>query len=494
MSHTHTNQQRLEALLKARYPCIFIPTFEEDEALGLVRDCVLRLPYQLRLWSIVGGIRDGIVSDQPPIPETEPPAAALYWLTRQADVSINVMLDLAAHLRDDRTHRLVRDLVRHCRDTSSHLILIDHAEALPAVLATEAMRLELHLPDERELERIIRDTIRDCHQETRIVADISRGAFQAIIRNLAGLSARQVRRIIAETVAEDRRFDETDLNTVMARKRQLIHHGGLLEFVEAPARLEDIGGMHALKRWLEHRRHALSDEAAAFGLVAPRGVLLLGVQGAGKSYCAKAIATAWQRPLLRMDVGALYDKYIGESERRLRDALRQTEVMAPVVLWIDEMEKAFASAASRSTDGGLSQRMFGSLLTWMQEHTAPVFLVATANDIGALPPEMLRKGRFDEVFFVDLPDGDTRREIFAIHLTKRRRDPKQFDLEALVRASDGYSGAEIEQAIISAMHDAFAGRSELSTDLIRAALAGSPPLSVTMAEQVGARSRCVPAH
>jgi SpoVK/Ycf46/Vps4 family AAA+-type ATPase len=214
--------------------------------------------------------------------------------------------------------------------------------------------------------------------------------------------------------------------------------------------------------------------------------------------CAKAIATAWGQPLLRMDVGALYDQYIGESERRLRDAFRQAEMMSPIVLWIDEIEKAFASAASRSSDGGLSQRMFGALLTWMQEHAAPVFLVATANDIEALPPELLRKGRFDEIFFVDLPGSETRKQIFEIHLRKRKRDPGKLDLKVLVELAKGYSGAEIEQSIVSAMHEAFAAKSEITTDLIARALRDSPPLSVTMAERVAelrawAKNRCVPA-
>jgi SpoVK/Ycf46/Vps4 family AAA+-type ATPase len=199
-----------------------------------------------------------------------------------------------------------------------------------------------------------------------------------------------------------------------------------------------------------------------------------------------------------MDVGALYDRYVGESERRLRDSLHQAEMMAPIILWIDEIEKAFASAASRSTDGGLSQRMFGTLLTWMQEHEEPVFLVATANDIEALPPELLRKGRFDEIFFVDLPRKETRTIILAIHLRKRKRDPGKFDLNALAEAAEGYSGAEIEQAVASALHDAFEAKAELDTERVLKALKTSPPLSVTMAERVAAlrewaAGRCVPA-
>ena len=262
--------------------------------------------------------------------------------------------------------------------------------------------------------------------------------------------------------------------------------------------LSTIGGLVNLKRWLKQRENIFSEQAAEFGLESPRGVLMLGVQGAGKSLCAKAIATAWRRPLLRLDPGVLYDRYVGESERRLRSALGQAELMAPIILWIDEIEKGFASAASQSTDGGLSQRMFGTLLTWMQEHEAPVFLIATANNIDALPPELLRKGRFDEIFFVDLPAPPVRREIFAIHLRKRNRNPDDFDLEALAEGSSGYSGAEIEQAIIAALHGAFADSTEIDTPRIVAAVAGSPPLSVTMAERTEqlrawARSRCVPA-
>jgi SpoVK/Ycf46/Vps4 family AAA+-type ATPase len=253
-----------------------------------------------------------------------------------------------------------------------------------------------------------------------------------------------------------------------------------------------------LKTWLSQRQCGFSKEAAAFGLSAPKGVLMLGVQGAGKSLAAKAVATAWQMPLMRMDVGALYDKYIGESEKRLRETLRQAEAMAPIVLWIDEIEKAFASAASRSNDGGLSQRMFGTLLTWMQERRGQVFTIATANDIEALPPELLRKGRFDEIFFVDLPTPEARIQILSIHLKKRSRDPAKFDLAAMSAAAEGYSGAEIEQAILGGLHNAFTAKHELQTQHVIDALAISPPISVTMAERIAglrlwARGRCVPA-
>ncbi len=491
--------RRLEQLIRSQHPCITIPTNEEEYALSLLRDASLQFGGDLWFWTAVDGLRDGLLAKPTPIKNTEHPAAALFYLAqRMENPSLCATLDLADHLEDKKVLRLLRELIAKFKRTGSVLIMVDHADTLPSVVSAHATKLVLSLPDEKELEAIAKGALKRMHRGKKIEVAIGRSAWRTIIRNLCGLNRRQADRIIVDAVADDRRFDEQDMNTIMSAKRRQIQSGSLLEYVECPVDLNDIGGISRLKRWLKQRNNALSDEAEEFGLVAPRGVLMLGVQGAGKSLCAKAIATAWQRPLLRMDPGALYDRYIGESERRLRDALTQAEMMAPIVLWIDEIEKAFASAASRSSDGGLSQRMFGSLLTWMQEHTAPVFLVATANDIEALPPELLRKGRFDEIFFVDLPKKTTRSKIFAIHLRKRKRDPGKFDLPALADASGGFSGAEIEQAVISALHDAFADDAKLTTERIVATLRESPPLSVTMAGKVQAlrqwaKGRCVPA-
>ena len=362
------DRQRLAHLLRAGYPCISVVTQEESHVLGIVRDVAFEMGCDLSgsgmwLWSIVGGVRDGLISDSKPIANTEHPAAGLYYLNQLADRSVVVTLDLADHLSDARTLRLLRDLLDRFRALGSHLVMIDSNDSLPDVVGAQAAHFDISLPDEQELEELVRDTLRDIHREGKIEVDITRPNWRTIIRNLRGLNRQQVMRIITECVAEDRRFDEHDLNTVLAAKRRTLHGGGLLEFVEAPVDLSEIGGLCHLKGWLSQRQDAITEKAIEFGLAMPRGVLMLGVQGAGKSLCAKAIATAWQWPLLRMDVGALYDRYVGESERRLRDALKQAEMMAPIVLWIDEIEKAFASAASRSTDGGLSQRMFGSLLT-----------------------------------------------------------------------------------------------------------------------------------
>ena len=394
--------------------------------------------------------------------------------------------------------RELRDLLHTIEKARAHLIFVDGSD-LPELLRNLATPFDLSLPDAPEIDRLVKEILRARKEDLGLQIDISKHDFEIILRNLRGLTRRQIKQVVLDTITDDHRLNLGDLNHILASKRRcLAGADGLLEYIEAPTRIDDIGGMNNLKSWLARRQEALCDTATQFGLTPPRGIFLLGVQGAGKSLAAKAVATAWARPLLRLDPSVLFDRYIGESERRLNSALQQAEAMAPIVLWVDEIEKGFASAASQSVDGGLSKRMFGTLLTWMQEHSAPVFLVATANDIESLPPELLRKGRFDEIFFVDLPAEDARAQIFRIHLAKRKRDPQKFDIPALVKASDGYSGSEIEQAVIAALFDAFSAKTDLTTDILLNALKCSPPLSVTMAEKIDdlrawSQNRCVPA-
>lgn len=492
-----TDFERLDALFKARHPAISMVTHEEAQARALIESWCRASGHWLCEWSLLHGVRMPLTND-PAITDTTNPAAGLVWLARRELPGVHMLFDLGDQLGDPHALRALRELIESARRTNSHVVLIDHSANLPAVIASHTTPFELRLPTDVEIEAMIRATLKNLHRSSPIKIELTQKQYQMIIKNLAGLSLRHAEQIVHDVVSADRRLDADDVNHVLASKRRLMSHEGMLEYVESPTNLDDVGGLENLKEWLRHREGVFSDDAAEYGLVPPRGVLMLGIQGAGKSLCAKAIATAWQRPLLRMDTGSLYDRFVGESERRLRSALRQADAIAPVVLWIDEIEKAFASAAAQSTDGGLSQRMFGTLLTWMQEHTAPVFLVATANNIEALPPELLRKGRFDEIFFVDLPGDKARRQILAIHLRRRKRDPATFDLDALVKVSDGYSGAEIEQAVLSAMHRAYADRTEPNTAHVYNALAGSPPLSVTMAEKVAtlrawAKGRCVPA-
>ncbi len=490
--------RQIEQLIEGGYCCISIVTHEEQYALQLLREVAIDLSREMLIWSMAGGIRNGILPDSLFQENTETPATGLYHLADSKPGSLCVTLDLAEHLKGGLTMRAWRDLVDSFEKNRSTLVMIDCEDTMPEVVKSYTRRYEISLPDDNELKNITRRTLQRFHRYNPIEVGISQRGLDAIVRNLRGLSRRQAERIIIDTVADDKRFDDNDINKVIAGKRRMIHQDSLLEYIETPLDMSEIGGMRRLKRWLNQREGSFSSRAVEFGLEPPRGVLMLGVQGAGKSLCAKAIAAAWQQPLLRMDPGTLYNSYIGESERNLRQALKQCEMMSPVVLWIDEIEKGFASAASQSTDGGLSKRLFGTLLTWLQERSSPVFVAATANDIEALPPELLRKGRFDEIFFVDLPEKDVRGEIFAIHLRKRRRAPGKFDLDALAEASEGYSGSEIEQAVISALHEAFAERTGLNTERILSALRASPPLSATLAERVQslrtwAAGRCVPA-
>jgi AAA+ superfamily predicted ATPase len=490
--------EQFTQLIERGYSCIYTVTFEEHYALELVRKTAEKLKRDMWVWSVADGLRDGLLDGSPVIAKTDTPASGLASMSQAKPGSICVALDLAEHLTGGKALRILRDMLDSFGRTGISIVLIDCSEKLPDVIKSGGRRFEISLPDEQELHQIVRATLQRLHRMKPIEVDITPRGFDTIVRNLRGLTRRQAVRIISDTVSVDQKFDDEDINVIIASKRRMIQQNGLLEYIQTPLDLSEIGGMTHLKKWLEQRRDVFSPEARKFGLTAPKGVLMLGVQGAGKSLCAKAIATAWRQPLLRLDPGILYASYIGESEQNLRDALKQTEMMAPVILWIDEIEKAFASAASRSADGGLSQRMFGTLLTWLQEREAPVFVVATANDIEALPPELLRKGRFDETFFVDLPTPEVREQIFAVHLRKHGRDPAKFDLNALAGVSENYSGAEIEQSVIAGLHAAYADKAELDTDRLTSAIRGSPPLSVTMAEKVAdlrrwARGRCVPA-
>ncbi len=521
--------ERLKQFFAARHACVRIVTSEESEALSLVLDTARSLGLDAWGWSATEGVRRMFFADDAPVPDTANAAAGMFWLCRNlASPSLIVTRDLAPELENSVNLRAFRDLLEGVRGERigcgvhgvtgrplrSAVTMIDCVERVPAVIEASSARYEIAAPDDDEIRDLARSTLKAINKEGAAKIEIkvsgSEGAFLSrLVENMRGLTRRQVRQLVAGIAAADREITDDDLERLQRGKKELLQSAGVLDFVEAPTSMDAIGGLGTLKEWLRAREKSFGKRAAEFGLVPPRGVLLLGVQGAGKSLAAKAIATAWRRPLMRLDPGALFDKYIGETERKLREALRQAEAMAPVVLWIDEIEKGFAGSASTSSDGGVGRRMFGTLLTWMQEHRSPVFLVATANDIEALPPELLRKGRFDEIFFVDLPGREARRAIFAIHLKARKQNVAEFDLDALADATEGYSGAEIEAAVLSAAHGAFArgaggggsgggssGGVVMTTASVIECARGSPPLSVTMREAVEglrewARGRCV---
>ena len=495
---------RLERLLRREldgtHPLVVLETDDEsslrDALYGAIDE---RVPY--RRWSAVHGLCSARVQDGP-IENTEPAAGALAWLPIHATFErcVTVFYDLTPHLGDARTLRALKEALNWARGTFSVIVLVESHANIPPAIAGEAHRIEIPPPTEDELEQLVRDTVKSISKSRQIEASMRRSTLEAIGRTLRGLTRRQAARVVTTAVTEDDRFNDDDLERVMLHKRNACADlEGVLEFVQAPVSMDQIGGLAKLKAWLDARQLTAADEAAQYGLSLPRGVMLLGVQGAGKSLAAKAVATAWKVPLLRLDAGALYDKFVGESERKLRDSLEQADRMAPAVLWIDEIEKGFASASSMSNDGGLSRRMFGTLLTWMQERRSATFMVATANDISALPPELLRKGRFDEIFFVDLPGPDVRRTILSIHLAKRKQRPETFDLARVTEATDAFSGAEIEAGIESAMRTAFAdGRRPATTEDLLEAYRASPPISVVMADRVQelrdwSVGRCVPA-
>ncbi len=500
-----TIHELLRRELDGTHSIVLIETDDEAELRQAIFDtCDGAVPHHR--WTAVRGLEPARF-EADPIEGTEHAAAALSFLPRglAACRTLTVFYDLAAHLSEPRTLRALKEAVAWVRPLQGVIVLVeargmDVDSMLGKSLASEIHRVEMPQPTEEDLGNIVREAARGVARTRHVDVSVKRSTLDAMARTLRGLSRRQALRVIKAAVAQDDRLDDDDLARVMILKRNACADlAGVLEFVQAPVSMESVGGLGGLKAWLAERHLGTAQEAADFGLSLPRGVLLLGVQGAGKSLAAKAVATAWQVPLLRLDAGALYDRYIGESERKLRDSLAQADRMAPAVLWIDEIEKGFASASSLSSDGGLSRRMFGTLLTWMQERQSATFLVATANDVSALPPELLRKGRFDEIFFIDLPSTDAREAILSIHLKKRRRVPKDFDMKRLVAATEGYSGAEIEAGIESALRRAFAdGKRPITTDDLVASYAASPPISVVMAGRIEAlrtwaRKRCVPA-
>jgi SpoVK/Ycf46/Vps4 family AAA+-type ATPase len=332
-----------------------------------------------------------------------------------------------------------------------------------------------------------------------VEVNLTKEEMAGLLKHLSGLTLMEAGKILTKAIIEDHRLTPEDIRHVIEAKKAVVEREGLLEYYPVEQTMANVADLVNLKKWLGKRKNVVANplKAEEFGLSFPRGVLLLGVPGCGKSLCAKAVASEWGLPLLKFDTSNLYNKYIGESEKNFKRAIRAAERMAPVVLWIDELEKAFAMGGTE--DGGVSQRILGTFLNWMQDRKGEVFIVATANDIERLPPEFLRKGRFDEIFFVDLPDAETRREIFRIHLTSRGQDPGRFDLNHLAQESDGFTGSEIEEVVVSGLYTAFSDSQTLTTGDLQREVRGTVPLSVTMAEKVGAlrawaRSRTVPAN
>jgi len=489
----------LKLLIQAGNPIISMETPDEPRAIQIVRTMAEAMRLPLLVWSVTKGLVQAPPEAAKTVIEPGKVAAALGYVKETPYPVVYLFKDLGAHCKDPQVVRHVRDLY-FSPDTRLWSVILIDSMPLPPEVRRLTVPFDVGWPDEEELTEVVRKTFQDIEDRNlrEVQVKLTKREMEQLVQTLRGLTAEEAARVISGAMHDDYVLDGSDLPRVVDAKRNRLGTMGCLESIVADVSPDEIGGLHSLKRWLNLRRGGFSARGREFGLDPPRGILLLGVQGCGKSLCAKVVASAWRMPLLRLDPGVLYQKFVGESEARLREALGQAESMAPVVLWIDEIEKAFASASVESVDGGLSQRMFGTLLAWMQDHRHPIFLIATANDIARLPPELVRKGRFDEVFFVDLPGPEERKAVFSIHFRKRRRDPGKFDLDRLVAGAEGFTGAEIEQAIVSGLYAAFHEGKECVAEHILAAIQATQPLSVVMRERVEtlrawAKGRCVPA-
>ncbi|MBY0229263.1 MAG: AAA family ATPase, partial [Gemmataceae bacterium] len=428
-------------------------------------------------WDAAEGFQS-VAGDLAP-PLSRDPLSALDQIDKMEGDILFVLKDFHECWTVPQVKRKLRSLAGRLKFSRKSILVVCPTSKVPEELKDEAVLMPLPPPGAAELESVLDRLVKTPGVSVRLTAPGREKLIQAAL----GLTVAQAQRVFAKAIVADGVLEDRDIDLVTEEKRQLIHESEALEFYPPAFGLGDVGGLDALKGWLRLRERAFTREAREYGLPAPKGIALIGIPGTGKSLVAKAIAGLWRLPLFRLDAGALFGSLVGESEERTRRALRVAETAAPALLWIDEVEKALAHGGM---DSGTSTRVFGSVLTWMQEKTAPVFVVATANSIAALPPELLRKGRFDEIFFLDLPSAAERREILAVHLAKRRRRAEDFGLEALAGASEGYTGAELEQAVIDAMHVGFSEGREFTTEDVAEALRRQVPLSVSQRETIGA--------
>jgi len=484
----------LELLLKSHLPLIIIESHEETRLLQLLTTLALKQYRPLYRWSITDGLQRRDIDLSPPSERAG--AEEVLWQIRGEKASgIYVLCDFHHYLDEPLHIRLIKDIALAHEQSGNTLLLLSHRVELPEELRNYAAEAHLNLPSKAELVKIVQETAQQWRKQQKKSVLTDNESYRLLIDNLAGLTEGDARRLARTAIFDDGTIDASDIPAVMKAKHALLSGDDVLSFEFDTALFNEVGGLAKLKAWLEQRRPIFRGEVTNGQLDPPKGLLLLGVQGGGKSLAAKATAGLFGVPLLRLDFATIYNKYHGETERNLREALKTAEAMAPCVLWIEEIEKGIATGTN---DGGTSQRVLGTLLTWMSERKVPVFLVATANDIERLPAELVRKGRFDEIFFVDLPKQPVRKEIFEIHLLKRGLDVGAFDLDLLATQSEGFSGAEIEQAVVSALYASHANDQAVTTQHLLKELLITRPLSVVLAEQVAqlrswAAERTVPA-
>ena len=485
-----TIAHELETLIRARYPLLYLVTSEETRVRDLVQEIANRRQKKTYEWSFTTGIvpaGTSIQSQRNRNASTKDPLQALDQVIEQVEPAIYLFKDFHPFLTKSNfaVIRRLKEIALHLKNSFKTIILVSSVLEIPTELEKEMTVLNFPLPTGEELAGLLDKIVAEVRTFKQVKIDLDENGRQRLLQAALGLTLGEAENVFAKIIVQDQRLSGEDVGEVFAQKQQIIRKSGLLEYYATNETFAQVGGLALLKEWLQKRSIAFSDEARAFGLPAPKGILLLGVQGCGKSLCAKAVSSLWQLPLLRFDMGRMFGSLVGSSEENVRRAIAIAESVAPAILWVDEIDKAFAgSQSSGGTDGGTAARVFGTFLTWLSEKNAPVFVVATANEISQLPPELLRKGRFDEIFFVDLPSPAERSEVLRIHLARRGREAGAFDLSALVEASHDFSGAEIEEAVISALYDAFSSRQELETHHVLSALQETVPLARTMDEQI----------
>ncbi|PSO52713.1 MAG: AAA family ATPase [Cyanobacteria bacterium QH_8_48_120] len=478
-------QEELSTLIQAQYPLIYLVTPEEDRAEQAIERIAEMKAQQRRIyvWTVTHGIVEYGQPRNVTQHNTVSPEAAIEWVVRQREPGIYIFKDLHPFIDSPATTRWLRDAIASFKGMDKCIILMSPMQQIPTELEKEVAVLDYPLPNLSELNQVLSKQLEKTNN-SRLSTEVREKLLKAAL----GLTRDEAEKVYRKTYVQAGRFTEAEVDVIHSEKKQLIRRSGILDYLEEDDTIDALGGLEELKRWLRQRSGAFSERAREYGLPQPQGVLVLGVPGCGKSFLAKTTSRLWGLPLLRLDMGRVYDgSMVGRSEANLRNALKTAESISPVILFIDELDKAFSGGTgSADSDGGTSGRIFGSFLTWMQEKTSPVFVMATANRVERLPGEFLRKGRFDEIFFVDLPNTEERRDIFNIHLGRRRSDISRFDLDQLAKVSEGFSGAEIEQAIIAAMYEAFAQDREFTQLDIIAAIKATLPLSSTMTEQVTA--------
>ena len=487
-------------LLKARFPMIYISTWEENRITQMIEELAsdvseIKTARKVYVWSQTVGI----TAFRESIRNTSTPLAALDYIEECKEPSVFILKDFHVFLNPRQPDeyaviRKLRDMVNILRESEKpkNIIFVSPILRLPEELQKEVTVVELDFPNISELETLLDEMIAVNKDNPNIKICLSDIEKRQLCKTALGLTLQEAENAIARAMVQKGQLTIKELEIILEEKRQVIRKTGILEFIKSDLKLEDVGGLENLKRWLLKRNKSWREEAQKYNIPSPKGVLITGVPGCGKSLTAKAISAMWQLPLLRLDMGKIFSGLVGSSEENMRKAIRTAEAVAPSILWIDEIEKGFSG--NGSGDGGTSTRIFGTFLTWMQEKTKPVFVVATANNIDRLPSELLRKGRFDEIFFVDLPTLKERMKIFEVHLKKRLKNEEIIgnisctadNLRKLALLTEGFVGAEIEESVIAALFEAFSEDRKIDLSDLEKAIKNMVPLSVTQAEQITA--------